>query len=54
MSIKQQIEINELRDRVDALELKLNIVSDVPRNVGGMPDPDPKPVQRKRTKKAEG
>jgi len=38
MSIKQQIEINGLKDRVEALERKMNILNEEPRKVAGKPD----------------
>ena len=53
MSIKQQIEIKELRERVDALEMKINLINTTPRTVAGVPDPDPRPAPRKRLKKSE-
>lgn len=58
MSIKQQVEINELRDRVEALERIVNKLNNEPRKVAGVPDPDPdpepKPKQKKSQKKVEG
>ena len=38
MSIKQQLEIKELRDRVEGLERKMNRLNQEPRMVGGTPD----------------
>ena len=53
MSIKQQVEINELRDRVEALERIVNKLNNEPRKVAGVPDPEPKPKQKK-SQKVEG
>ena len=46
MSIKQQVEINELRGRVEELERIVNRLNDEPRKVAGAPDPDPKPNKK--------
>lgn len=54
MSIKQQVEINELRDRVELLERAINKLNETPREVAGVPDPDPKPEPKKKAKKVEG
>ncbi|MBL4891471.1 MAG: hypothetical protein JKX91_06550 [Rhizobiaceae bacterium] len=51
MSIKQQNEINELRERVENLERKMNKVNNEPRTVAGVPDFDPKPVPKKTKSK---
>jgi hypothetical protein len=50
MSIKQQNEINEIRERLETLERKMNRLNNEPRTVGGVPDPDPKPVAKKNKK----
>ena len=57
MSIKQQVEINELRDKVEALERAMNKLNQTPRTVAGVPDPDAKPEpkpRKKAAKKVEG
>jgi len=55
MSIKQQQEINELRDRVESMEGKISEMGLQPRNVAGTPDPDPEPKKAKKSKaKVEG
>lgn len=53
MSIKQAIEIKELRARVEALEGKVNELGLEPRKVAGMPDPDVKPAPKKKQTKAK-
>ena len=52
MSIKQQQEINALRERMDELERKMNVINTEPRNVAGVPDHDAKPHNAKKVKKA--
>ena len=53
MSIKQQIQINELTARVEAMEGKINEMGLEPRKVAGMPDPDVKPAPKKKQTKAK-
>ena len=43
MSIRQQNEINELRDKLEALERKMNRMNTEPRTVANVPDFDPVP-----------
>lgn len=50
MSIAQQNQINELRGRLEVLEIKMNILNGTPRTVDGMPDPDPKPEDKIKEK----
>lgn len=52
MSIRQQNEINELRERIEKLERFANRHNDEPRTVAGMPDYDNKPEPKKAKKKA--
>ena len=52
MSIKQQIEIKELRDRVESLERKMNRVSQDPRMIAGSPEVFEKAEPKKKLKKA--
>ena len=50
MSIKLTNAVNELRDRVEKLEGAMNVLSQEPRKVAGMPDPDVKrktPAEKK-------
>lgn len=54
MSIKQQIEINELKARVEAMEGKVNEMGLDHRKVAGTPDPDVKPAPKKKNAKVEG
>jgi len=44
MSIRQQNEINELREKLETLERKMNRINTEPRQVAGVPDYDPEPV----------
>ena len=53
MSIKLQNEVRALRDRMDELELAMNVINQEPRKVAGVSDPDPKPKE-KPAKKTEG
>ena len=53
MSIKQQIQINELTARVEAMEGKINEMGLEPRKVAGTPDPDVKPAPKKKQTKAK-
>ena len=43
MSIRQQNEINELREKLEILERKMNRMNTEPRIVAGVPDRDPVP-----------
>lgn len=55
MSIKQQQEINELRDKVERLERVINRAGLEVRTVAGTPDPDAlPPTKKKRNKNPEG
>ena len=52
MSIKQQLEINELRERVEAVERKMNLLNQEPRTVAGVPDKEEQSEPKKKLKKA--
>jgi hypothetical protein len=52
MSIKQQLEINDLRERVENVERKMNRLNQEPRTVAGVPDIAAKPEPKKKLKKA--
>ena len=52
MSIKQQLEINELRERVESVERKMNLLNQEPRTVAGVPDKEEQPEPKKKLKKA--
>ena len=55
MSIKQQGQIEELRDRVERLERVINRAGLEVRTVAGVPDPDTLPPPKKnRNKNTEG
>ena len=43
MSIKLMNEVRDLRERLEKLEGAMNVLSQAPRKVAGMPDPDTKP-----------
>jgi hypothetical protein len=50
MSIKLQLEIKELRSKVETLERKMNRLNQDPRMVGGTPDIVEKPEPKKKLK----
>jgi len=54
MSIKQQNEINELREKLETLERKMNRVGTEPRKVAGVEDYDPEPVPIESTMPKKG
>ena len=54
MSIKHQIELNELRGRIEKLEIQMNVMDKTPRTVAGIPDPNPIAVEFKPERKKPG
>jgi len=52
MSIKMQQEINGLREQVETLERKMNVLNKTPRTVAGVVDVEDKPEPKKKLKKA--
>lgn len=52
MSIKMQQEINQLSERLETIERKMNVLNQTPRTVAGVVDVDGIPEPKKKLKKA--